>query len=302
MKNRHLILALAAAALSVLVAVGDTDAKRLGGGRSLGAQRQSVAPPAATTPGPAANPVMPAQPGASAAAKPAAPAAAAPSGASRWLGPIAGIAAGLGLAALLSHLGLSEEFGSLLLIGLGVLAIVFVVRLLLARRSATTPSYAGAAAAGSAAPTETVFRRVEPVLAPSPAASPSTNFAKPVPDGFDTAAFVREAKVQYRRLQAAWDAGDRKALAGVMTPEMAAEAARDLETRGAHVATEVVSLDAEVLEVTTEAGAHWASVRFIGLVREDGAPQPSPVDEIWNLTKPVDGSTGWLLAGIRQAS
>jgi predicted lipid-binding transport protein (Tim44 family) len=149
-----------------------------------------------------------------------------------------------------------------------------------------------------------VFRRVEPVLAPSPAASPapSTNFAKPVPDGFDAAAFVREAKVQYRRLQAAWDAGDRKALAGVMTPDMAAETARDLETRGAHVATEVVSLDAEVLEVTTEAGAHWASVRFTGLVREDGAPQPSPVDEIWNLTKPVDGSTGWLLAGIRQAS
>ena len=47
---------------------------------------------------------------------------------------------------------------------------------------------------------------------------------------------------------------------------------------------------------------HWASVRFTGLTREDGAPQPTPLDEVWNLSKPVDGSSGWLLAGIRQTA
>src|SRR2546426_2762142 len=90
-----------AAALSLLAA-DVADAKRLGGGRSLGTQRQSIAPapaPSAAAPsGAAANPVMPAQPGvAGARPTPAAPAA---SGASRWLAPLAGIAAGIGLAAL----------------------------------------------------------------------------------------------------------------------------------------------------------------------------------------------------------
>ena len=130
--KRILFLALAAVLLASLVAAADADAKRLGGGRSLGTQRQSVAPPSSSS-GPAANPVMPAQPGA-AMAKPAAPAAAAPSGASRWLGPIAGIAAGLGLAALLSHFGLPEGFASFLLLGLLVVGAIVAFRMFAARR------------------------------------------------------------------------------------------------------------------------------------------------------------------------
>ena len=27
---------------------------------------------------------------------------------------------------------------------------------------------------------------------------------------------------------------------------------------------------------------------------------PKAFDEMWNLVKPVDGSSGWLLAGIQQ--
>ncbi|HEV2220846.1 MAG TPA: Tim44 domain-containing protein, partial [Casimicrobiaceae bacterium] len=109
---------LAAASALAMIHVDVVDAARLGGGRSMGMQR-SVAPPAARSApspasaatGPAANPVMPATPAASAARSSVAPAAAAAarSGASRWLGPIAGLAAGLGLAALFSHLGLSES-------------------------------------------------------------------------------------------------------------------------------------------------------------------------------------------------
>ena len=104
---------------------------------------------------------MPAQPGAGMPAKAAAPAAAAPSGASRWLGPVAGIAAGLGLAALLAHFGLPEGFASVLLIGLVVIGIVIVARWLLTRRAATGPmQYAGAS--GGYAP------RIEPVLPGTP--------------------------------------------------------------------------------------------------------------------------------------
>src|SRR5207247_2400862 len=76
---------------------------------------------------------------------------------------------------------------------------------------------------------------------------------------------------------------------------------RELEERGGHVPTEIIALNARILDVVTEGPQHVASVQFNGLVREDGAAQPQPFAEIWNLTKPVDGSSGWLLAGIQQS-
>ena len=85
-----------------------------------------------------------------------------------------------------------------------------------------------------------------------------------------------------------------------MTSEMNAEIGREIDGRGTHQPTEIVTLDADVLEVTTENDKYWVSVRFTGLLREDGEPLPKSVDEIWNLTKPVNGSSGWLLGGISQ--
>ena len=300
---------LAAATAATFAFSVAAEAKRLGGGGSLGAQRQSIAPkPPATAPGAASQPVMPAQ---SAAALPAKPAAAAPSGMSRWLGPIAGIAAGLGLAALLSHFGLPEGLGTFLLLALAAVAVVFVVRMFLARRSpaASPMQYAGAgrdvgAAPPSPAPVTPAWgapAKSEPVMPAAAAAGPvAMPAAKALPPGFDVAGFVKQAKMQYIRMQAAYDAGNRAALAELTTSEMLAEIERELAARGEHRPTEVVSIDADVLDVTTEGRSHWASVRFTGLVREDGEPTPKPVDEVWNLAKPVDGSSGWVLAGIQQ--
>jgi predicted lipid-binding transport protein (Tim44 family) len=315
MKHYH-VLAIAALAAASFAISDLADAKRLGGGRNLGTQRQSIAPPAATPPGAATNPVMPAQPGAGIGAKPMTPAAA-PSGMSRWLGPIAGLAAGLGLAALLSHFGLSEGFASILLVVLLVAGVVLVVRMLMARRGAQKQplTYAAASAIGTtpgaATPRYQEPRTIgaedgggsfDPVKAAPAATVPTANFAKALPPGFDANGFIHQAKLQFGRLQAAYDSGDRNALADVMTPEMMTDVAHELDNRGRHHATEVVTLNAEVLEVTTEAGSYWASVRFTGTLREDGAPVPNSLDEVWNLTKPVDGSSGWLLAGIQQTA
>jgi predicted lipid-binding transport protein (Tim44 family) len=289
--------------------VNDTADAKVSGGKSFGAQRPSVAPraaapQAATPPAAASQPVMPATPGATLPAKPAMPAAAAaPSGASRWLGPIAGIAAGLGLAALLSHFGLPEGMGSFLLIALLVVGVVFALRLIFARRAqAKDPlAYAAPRAGGapafekSSTPEWGGAQRVEPVLG---TASVAPDDARKWPPGFDAAGFVRHAKMQFISMQAAHDAGDRAALRDVLTPEMYSEVLRDLDS-GPRPATEVVDLAGELLEVTTEGDRHWASVRFTGSMREGGA-LPAPFDEIWNLSKPVDGKTGWLLAGIQQ--
>jgi predicted lipid-binding transport protein (Tim44 family) len=131
---------------------------------------------------------------------------------------------------------------------------------------------------------------------PLPAGSASA--AGKFPPGFDADGFARNAKQQFLQLQAAHDAGDRAALRDVLTPEMYAEIARDLDA-GPRPPTEVANLNAEVLEVSTEGDQHWASVRFTGSMRE-GSGMPASFDEVWNLSKPVNGKTGWLLAGIQQ--
>ena len=229
----------------------------------------------------------------------------------RWLGPIAGLAAGLGIAALLSHFGMSEGFASILMLALLVVGGLFLIRMFMGRRDAARApmEYAGAGAVsgsrGSVAPSppatqdranafEPVFGGAQVAAAPAPAAQ--------FPPGFDPAPFAAQATLQFRKLQAAYDAGDRKALADVLTPEMYAEIDKEIAERGTHAPTEVASLDATVLDVSTEGGNHWASVHFQGMLREDGAVLPKPFDEIWNLVKPVDGKSGWLLAGIRQTA
>lgn len=304
--KRLFVIALAAAGSFALVHADFADAARMGGGRSFGMQR-SIAPPAARTSpstgnafsGPAERPVMPATPGATA-ARPAAGAAAAgtPSRASRWLGPIAGLAAGLGLAALFSHLGLSEGLGSLLLIGLLVVGAIALLRVFAARRATPPMQYAGT---GSASPPSAF----EPVRSPAidtswGAPAGATAAAATYPPGFDPLPFIAQAKQQFRRLQAAYDRGDRALLGDVTTPEMQAEISRDLASRASQVPTEIVTLDADVAEVVEEGDRYVASVRFHGTLREDGSATAQPFEELWHLVKPVDGSSGWLLAGIQQ--
>ncbi len=309
------ILLVAAFAVLALTLSDLADAGRMGGGRSFGAQRQSVTPSKPASPAPAnaaAQPSTPASPAATPPAGTPPTPAAAPSGASRWLGPIAGIAAGLGLAALLSHFGLSEGFGSLLLIGLVVVGGIFLFRMLMARREAAKPSlqYANAGTRenvralydSAPRPVWSDAPKAEPKLLPA-AEAPGFDVArKPLPEGFDADGFAAEAKRQFIRLQGSYDAADRATLSSVMTSEMYAEIGRDLDERGVHQATEIVKLDADVLEASTEGDKHWASVRFTGTVREDGEPLPKSIDEVWNLTKPVRGTSGWLLAGITQVA
>lgn len=315
--------------MAVLAAAAEAEAKRFGGARSLGVQRQALPPKPAPTPPQATRtaPTNPAPataaPGTSAGTSAAAPAStaaaaqsvgatAAKSGMSRWMGPIAGLAAGLGLAALLAHLGLSETFASVLLLALlGFGAFVVLRWLLRAATGASRPEYAAAAATAGASTTRSPSRARAGASATAPQWSESLSaptrieptFSAPFaprPESFDAAAFLTHAKANFNALQAAHDSGDLATIRNVTTPEMYAEIFNDVRSRERHRATEVLRLDAELVEVKTEGTVHWASVRFSGLLREDGAELALPFEEIWNLTKPLDGSSGWLLAGIEQ--
>lgn len=287
---KRLFIAVFAAVIGIGLMATEAEAKRLGGGKTSGITRDSVIKREAAPQAPAA-PVQNAAP-TQAAPKPTP--APQPSGASRWLGPLAGLAAGIGLAALLSHFGLPEGFGSILMVLLLVVGAVFVFRLLFRRPQQGSPmQYAGAGAAGMPD-----MRRepTAPLTGNEPAPAPFN-----VPAGFDSEGFLRQAKLNFVRLQAANDAGNMEDIREFTTPEMFAEIRLQLQERGTQPQqTDVVTLNADLLDVSQEGTRYIASVRFHGSIREmvDGAP--TPFDEVWHLVKPVDGSSGWVIAGIQQ--
>lgn len=306
---KSLIIALSMAVASVAMVPTDADAKRLGGGGSAGMQRST---PSRTAPD--SIPAKPATPTAAPNAAAAPAAAAAPK--RSWMGPIAGLAAGLGIAALMSHLGLGAEFGNIIMMVLLGVAALFLVRFLM-RRFGPQPQrantgglqFAGAGAQNAQPPVFPDYRpgasgsaggaaALAPVAATEPASSGPT-----LPAGFDTEAFERIAKMIFIRMQAANDAGDLNDLRTFTTPEMFASAKLDLQERGSKTQrTDVVKIDAQVLDFEDAGQRQIVSVRFHGLIREEIDGVAAPFDEVWHLVKPNDGSREWAIAGIQQTA
>jgi predicted lipid-binding transport protein (Tim44 family) len=124
-----------------------------------------------------------------------------------------------------------------------------------------------------------------------------------VPAGFDAAGFERIAKMIFIRLQAANDSGDLNDLRAFTTPEMFAAIRLDLQDRqGSAQQTDVVQIDAAVLDVAEEPERQVVSVRFHGLIREERDAPAAPFDEVWHLVRPRDGSREWAIAGIQQTA
>jgi predicted lipid-binding transport protein (Tim44 family) len=283
---RNALIAVFAAVVGLGFAVGDAEARRMGGSKSFGMQRSAPAPTKPST-APATTPSQPA------AAQPAA-------GGSRWLGPVAGLAAGLGLAALFSHLGLGEELASFVMILLLVAAAVFVFRLLTRKRM---PQGQALQYAGSGAGNAPLRFDAQPAAGGAAAGAAHPSATGRIPAGFDVDGFLRQAKLNFVRLQAAHDTGNIEDIRNFTTPEVFAEIRLQMNERGdAPQRTDVVTLNAELLEVAEEGAQYVASVRFSGAIRETEGGAPEAFDEAWHLTKPVDGSRGWAVAGIQQVN
>lgn len=302
---KRLMLVMTMVLIGAMSSGGDAEARRLGGGLSSGMKRTAPAPaPKPPAQAPQSTPTQ------NAAATPATPPAAAATPPKRsWMGPLAGLAAGLGLAALASHFGFGAELANvmsvMLVVMLGAVLLGFAMKYFAKRRS---PAYAGAqgmqfASAGSS-------QTAEPVQMPYGAAATSATSSGMVeavssaaPAGFDSTEFETIAKRVFIRLQAANDAGDLDDLRRFTTPEMFAVAKQELLDRGtAAQQTDVMQLQAAVIETAQEAGNQIVSVRFSGLIREERESAASSFDEVWHLLRPLDGSREWAIAGIQQTS
>jgi predicted lipid-binding transport protein (Tim44 family) len=289
MKNA---LALAMLSLTLVAVSLDADAaKRFGGGNNIGKQR--VTPSNTAAPGSTAAPATPAAP-APAAAPGALPAK--PSFMGRW----GGLLAGLGIGALLATM-FGAQMGpimGLLLLGLLLAAAAFMLMRLLAARKAPATANAGApmqfAGIGSGvAPPP--LESVEAAIAPHGPSALSPSEVEP---------FLRTAKTSFIRLQAANDSRDLADIRDYTTPEVYAEIAMQISERGeAPQKTEVVMLDAKLVDDVIEDDQAIASVHFSGLIRENDAPTPSPFDEIWHVRKNLrERNATWQIAGIQQAA
>jgi predicted lipid-binding transport protein (Tim44 family) len=286
MKNS--LMAVFVAILALGLSIGNAEAARLGGSKSFGMQRQSLAP----------RPASPAQAAPAAPSAPVGAPAAAPK--RNWLGPLAGLAAGLGIAALLSKFGMGAGMANILMIALLAMAAVFVFKWLF-RRNAAVVQPAGSlqyAGGSCSAMTPTPPQAVPSFGSSAVAATPS---AQRIPADFDTTAFLRIAKLNFVRLQASNDAKNLDDIREFVSPELFAEIKMQMDERGnAPQQTDVVTLNADLLEVTTESHRHIASVHFSGTISEVVSVAAAPFDEIWNLSKSVDGNGGWIVAGIQQ--
>lgn len=317
--------------LALAMAHPHADAARLGGGKSVGQQSSNVTQRQAATGNPSA-PSNASQPAASG-QKSGTPAPQP----KRFGGLLAGLAAGLGLAWLAHSLGLGAEFGQFLmlaLLALGIMAAIgWVMRSRRNQAAAGGAGYGGLAYSSAApnaaqAPIPKQYSPMnvgndasarpweaasfQPDVSPSTAAGGGSiigsalagNQQWGVPADFDTAGFLTSAKRNFMTLQVAWDRSDIATLRSMMTDAMLSEIQTQLAEREVHRGsqpnqTDVVMLEAQLLGIEDVGNAYLASVEFSGMIREEPSAGPSPFREVWNMTKPTNGSTGWLVAGVQ---
>jgi predicted lipid-binding transport protein (Tim44 family) len=125
-----------------------------------------------------------------------------------------------------------------------------------------------------------------------------------IPAGFDTDGFLSAAKRNFVSLQDAWDRADIPTLRSMMTDGMVEEIKSQLAERESHLGglpnkTDVVMIDARLLGIEDLGEGYMASVEFSGMIREQPSAGPSPFREVWNMTKPRTGGSGWLVAGVQ---
>ena len=311
----------AVAAVLVLffaMAIQPAEAKRLGGGGSFGFSKK-VAPkqtaPAKQQTAPAKEQAAPTSTASTAAAKPAAA-----SGASKWLGPLAGIAAGGLLAAMI--FGDGFEGIQIMDILLFVLIAGLLMMFLMKRRAAQAQTAEGYPHSESyqtpqaESKPQAQYRESMPEHSAydpnsggsiigsglsGEAPSADAQAVEYAPSWFDAEGFVQGARMHFIKLQEIWDAADVTQLREYCTPELASDLERELQGVGAGSnMTRVDEVDAEIVAQSIENGWFYVSIRYSGFIEEEANDGAHAFQEIWHIRRDEAGNGNWQVAGIQQ--
>lgn len=259
----------------------DAHAKRFGGGKSFGS-----APSHQTRQAPQQTQAAPNQAGRQT------PAAA--SGASRWLGPLAGLAAGGLLASMFMGDG-SEgiQFMDILIFGL----IAFLLfRFLAARRRQQQPAMAGHAPMQREMPQQPATSIFGGSAAPV-AAAPVIN----APAWFNEQSFVAAAREHFLSLQQHWDANEMDKIAEFVTPQLLGFLKQErAEIGDAYQSTYIDDLQIQLDGVDDDAEKTTATLTFTGVAKTSRFDQGEPFSESWRMERTQGENQPWLVAGIRQ--
>ena len=259
----------------------DVHAKRFGGGKSFGA-----------APSHQTRQAQPQQRNDSVAQQPGRQQPAAASGASRWLGPLAGLAAGGLLASMFMGDGFEGiQFMDILIFGL----IAFLLfRFLAARRRQQQPAMAGHAPMQREMPAQpSLFGGSHT----APTAAPVIN----APAWFNEQNFVAAAREHFLSLQQHWDANEMDKIAEFVTPQLLEFLKRErAEIGDAYQSTYIDDLQINLDGVDDQADKTIATLTFIGVAKTSRFDQGEPFSESWRMERAQGENQPWLVAGIRQ--
>lgn len=268
---RTLISCLLISLLSFGLLVNEASAKRFGAGRSFGVQRSQssmFSPNKAQTSTPLGQRT---------------------NGTSKWGGLLGGLLIGGLLTSLFMGHGLASGLMTWLILG----AVIFFAVNFFRKRMQP-----GFQSTQSNAFGQSPLNNFKQAFNGTPSGS-SESSTSAYPTDFSPASFLRQAKVTFNRLQTAYDEKNTQDLREFTAPEVFAEIKMQMDERGdAPNKTEVITLDAELLDMSRQVNTLIASVRFTGSIKENDEPI-SQLDEIWHFRQ-FENSKDWVVGGIQQ--
>lgn len=267
--------------LGLTLSLDASAAKRMGGGKSFGSapthQTRQADAPKANQPAAANN--------AAGAQRPAA------SGASRWLGPLAGIAAGGLLASMFMGDGF-EGFQIFDFLILGLIAFV-IFKLFAARRQQQgRPAVAGGMQ-------REMPQQQSPIFGSSAPAAAATTISAPA--WFDEQRFIEAGRTHFLALQQHWDAAEMDKIAEFVTPQMLSFLKEERASMGeGYQSTYVDDLSVQLDGIDELADKTVATLTFRGVAKTSRFDQGEAFSESWRMERANGDDQPWLVAGIRQ--
>ena len=270
---RNFLLAFLVVFVSTSFVVPEVQAKRFGGGGSIGKSffsKKSAAPAA--------------KPGAANAAK---------SGTAKKAG-MAGLMGGLLAGGILGALFFGGAFEGIQIMDILLLvAGAFIIFKIIGMMKKSSQTYATPQGQVRMNPQEETFN--------SNGGTGASDEAVNVPAWFNAEQFVKGAKSHFSNLQQAWDDKNWDEIATYTTDDVLAALKSERAALSDDLNTQVVSVNAQLVGFKEEQGFVVAGINFCGKIKEDSALVAKDFDETWHLTRDMSvENADWVIAGIEQ--